>query len=137
MVGLQCNLLCLNWWRTDIDRIFEEKQTLSCISSSIPHTISPNWAHNLKTLSQVLYTFFNIFPGPVGCPTLTMTQIPTTHKYEKLMKGATLSDVYSFAPLKLHWTRMNSTFPTSIISLHEAMYSLRSCYIVSISKSGK
>jgi hypothetical protein len=66
-----------------------------------------------------------------------MTQIPTVHKYNKLVKGATLSDVYSFAPLKLHWNRIKDAFPTSIISHHEAMYSLRSCYIVSISKSGK
>jgi len=55
-----------------------------------------------KNTSMSMITFFYTFTGPVGCPTLTMTQIPTAHKYDKLVKGATLSDVYSFASLKLH-----------------------------------
>src|SRR5258705_12428821 len=90
-----------------------------------------------KNTSTSTITFFYIFRGPVGCLTLTMTQIPMAHKYDKLLKGATLSDVYSFAPLKLHCTRINGAFPMSIISSHEVTYSLRSCYIVSISKSRK
>src|SRR5258708_7323362 len=68
-----------------------------------------NSSHNFSQIntqsentSTSTITFCNIFMGPVGCPTLTMTQIPTAHKYDKLVKGATLSDVYSFAPLKLH-----------------------------------
>src|SRR5258705_2382650 len=68
-----------------------------------------NSSHNFSQInaqsentSMSTITFFDIFMGPVGCPTLTMTQIPTAHKYDKLVKGATLSDVYSFAPLKLH-----------------------------------
>src|SRR5258708_28004176 len=59
-----------------------------------------NSSHNFSQIntqsentSTSTITFFNIFMGPVGCPTL---------KYDKLVKGATLSDVYSFAPLKLH-----------------------------------
>ena len=68
-----------------------------------------NASHNFSQIdtqsentSTSTITFFNIFMGPVGCPTLTMTQIPTAHKYDKLVKDATLSDVYGFAPLKLH-----------------------------------
>src|SRR5260370_29095800 len=100
-----------------------------------------NSSHNFSQInaqsentSMSTITFFNIFMGPVGCRTLTMTQIPTAHKYDKLVKGATLSDVYSFAPLKLHLTRINGAFPTIIILPHEVTYLLRSSYIFSISK---
>src|SRR6266436_1174397 len=101
-----------------------------------PHNFSQINAQSENTSTSTI-TFFNIFMGPVGCPTLTVTQIPMAHKYDKLVKGAILSDVYSFAPLKLHCTRINGAFPTSIISPHEVTYLLRSCYIVSISKSRK
>src|SRR5258705_7493487 len=65
------------------------------------HNFSQINAQSENTSTSTI-TFFDIFMGPVGCLTLTMTQIPMAHKYDKLVKGATLSDVYSFAPLKLH-----------------------------------
>ena len=138
-LGLQCNSPCPNWWRTDRDRILEEEKcTLSCISSSIHHIVFPNYTPDLRRLSRVLQTFFFIFFRALWDARLwLMTQIPTARKYNKLVKGATSSDVYSFALLKFHCTRINGAFPMSILYLHEAMYSLRSCYIVTISKSGK
>ena len=112
---------------------FLRRNGLYHIFINSPHSFSQINTQSKNTSTSTI-TFFYIFTGPMGCLTLTMTQIPMAHKYDKLLKGATLSDVYSFGPLKLHCTRINGAFPTSIISPHEVMYSLRSCYIVSSGK---
>ena len=47
-----------------------------------------------KNTSMSTTNIFHIFLCSVGCSTLTMTQIPMACKHNKLMKGATSSDVY-------------------------------------------